>query len=166
MVREAIAWLTFAALVASCAFDESGGTSFDPDGGTTPAPADPDGGSQPEPPCADADADGFFIAIEAGAACGPADCNDDNALVFPGQSGAFTEADPATGFDYDCDGVETRLVDHEVGGDCRAGLFSCDGTGWVDREPACGELADWHRCRVGFLSCREEERLTVIMPCR
>ena len=169
-IAVALGWLA----ATACAFDASapglGTGAPDASVGGPDRPADPvEGGDDPidDPPsaCIDDDSDGFAVVGQPDAECGELDCNDGNPNVFPGQVGAFTVPDAVMGFDYNCDGVEQKLVQEDVGGPCEAGLFSCNGTGWVDAEPDCGQVGVWHRCEAGLFSCREEERVEVLMPC-
>lgn len=115
----------------------------------------------------DGDGDGFGdpdesmeISTGGGATCpvdyvpgGPADCNDENALVFPGQLMFFEDdwCDVSGGdctFDYNCDGREERRFTEpsRCGGlseaECEAAF-----AGWANRTvPECGESAAWATC--------------------
>lgn len=158
-----------ATLLAGCSFDASGSLSGSAGGGAD-ASASGDARSAPAPdaapPCADTDGDGFFVPRDADADCGPLDCDDTDRRVRPDQTGAFTTPTASGNFDYDCDGDETPLADTERGGDCRQEIFGpCEGTGWLDQVPACGETGTWHRCEASLLSCDETERVTATMPC-
>jgi len=162
-------------LASACVFDTTAPPSSQdaPSVDAAPAPAPPDidaapdgpGTEPPLPACLDDDGDGYFVPTRPESACGPVDCNDFSADVFPGQVGAFVEPNEISGFDYNCDGVETRLVEHPEGGRCRLEFFSCEGSGWAAGEPACGQSGVWHRCEAGFFSCNETDRVTVTMPC-
>lgn len=57
------------------------------------------------PPCPDADLDGFLDA-----ACGGLDCYDNNAAANPLQTNYFTVHRGDGSFDYNCDGVENKLI--------------------------------------------------------
>lgn len=162
------------ALSPACAFDRSGstvstGTDADPagspDSGSDATDAAPD--SVDASPCADSDGDGYFAPTMPGAVCDPVDCDDDDDRVHPGQMGSFTTPKSTGDFDYDCDGVETKLADTRLGEGCHADLFGpCEGTGWVGAVPECGEPGTWHRCESGLFSCGESESVDGVMPCR
>jgi len=163
-------WLYVLALAAGCEFDATGATETVDANLATDAisravdalPSAPDA----RPRCVDEDGDGFLKAVEPGALCGPADCDDGNELVFPGQTAAFTSPKSTGDFDYNCDGVEQPLADTTLGGNCYASLFTpCSGTGWLGSVPGCGELGEWHRCEAGFLSCDESDLVEAVMPC-
>jgi hypothetical protein len=94
------------------------------------------------------------------------DCFDGDARVFPGQSEFFTTTytvlDPS--WDYDCDGLVTRLYPHQYL--CDVG---CTGNaGWVlEAVPDCGEPAQWrNRCMVGSPMCDEPSSIEKIQGCR
>lgn len=175
-------WMWGILLLAGCAFDTSAGVESTDASITKPsedamvdalpaADADvevPDAWQRPDasPGCVDGDGDGALKSIEPGAACEPADCDDDDELVFPGQTGAFTVPKASGDFDYNCDGVEQKLADTTLGGGCHQEIFGpCEGTGWLGSVPECGEPGTWHKCESGLFSCDETERIDAVMPC-
>ncbi|RMH40397.1 MAG: hypothetical protein D6689_13995 [Deltaproteobacteria bacterium] len=167
-----------AVAAAACAFDPSGAAdpadasrsdavdAAPPDAsGADPDASGPD--ADAEPPCRDGDGDGFLAPSRPGEVCDPVDCDDEDARVHPGQTGAFTSPKRSGDFDYNCDGVEEPVVDTTLGGPCEQPVFGpCGGTGWLDAVPSCGQVGTWHRCEAGLFSCDETERAEAIMPCR
>ena len=98
----------------------------------------------------DADADTFHPAYISGTGiCISAiDCNDSNALVFPGQTTYFQTGvgGSLTNFDYDCNGTNDRWPTLNC---LSTGITACSltplndsvvssGTGWVSTIPQCG----------------------------
>lgn len=171
-----VRWLCVALIASGCAFDTSGSHEAAVDSGTPlsdAAAVDASNGgdgsdwlADATPGCVDEDDDGFYRAIAPGALCGPADCDDADEDVYPGQTGAFTAPKSSGDFDYNCDGVEQKLSDTRVGGGCHADIFGpCEGTGWIDAVPDCGEAGTWHRCESGLFTCDETERVDAVMPC-
>ena len=83
---------------------------------------------------ADGDGDGYLAEAVEGCALPAGDCNDGNPDVFPGQTTTFaTPIAGAGGYDYDCDGVETRAAD--CGGNC--GINYTLGTCWISPRTTC-----------------------------
>lgn len=162
--------------LVGCRFDEAGlpGSGRDA-AGSADADLDvrdarlvePDGASSDAAaPCTDHDGDDFYVAA-GGADCGELlDCDDFDALAFPGQSEFFTEARVSGGFDYDCDGEETPELDTTAGGDCYWDWFTCEGSGWYGGVPACGTEGIWHVCSASGIECRESDANLQTMPCR
>ena len=176
LIRFGVAVLGAVAL-ASCSFDRTGAgdeqspatadaAQEDPaDASTNPADAT-EFDAPPMPLCKDDDGDGFMFPRIAGADCGVLDCNDSDELVNPDQDGAFTTPNTDGDFDYNCDGVETKLADTSQGEDCNRPPFgSCEGTGWLEGVPGCGESGVYHRCDSDIFSCFEAEQLAFVMPC-
>ena len=181
-------WMCVALLACGCAFDTSGSSSGAdaqlpntlPDAG--PADAS-DEVADAGPGCVDEDDDGFYRAVAPGAMCGPADCDDSNEDVYPGQTGAFTTPTDKGSASALYPGleshpqhelamrqitarVEEKLSDTRLGDGCHADVFGpCEGTGWLGAVPECGEPGTWHRCEWGTWSCEETERVDAVMPC-
>jgi hypothetical protein len=170
-------WLALAAgLAGACAFDPAGRVPAGEEGGDgAPGGADAGGPAAPDavgpdaaaPACVDGDGDGFMAANMPGAVCDPADCDDADDRVYPGQTGAFTTPKASGGFDYDCNGVEEKLSDTTLGEGCHEDIFGpCLGTGWLGAVPACGQAGTWHRCEDTLFGCDEAEKVDAVMPCR
>jgi hypothetical protein len=125
----------------------------------------------------DGDGDGFGDPSKpAIASCAPnvgtkytatndQDCNDKSKLAFPGAAGWNTVALPGGGFDYNCDGIETREFT-ALGSGCSGAIFGliCDGgnTGWRGGIAACGETKTWqsgcHTQSFNFCADKTETR--------
>lgn len=171
--RRAIALAFALGLAPGCAFDASGsglGERFRD--GSTPGADSSDGpgadaaSGADAPVCSDGDGDGFLSPNLPGAVCDPADCDDSDENVHPGQSGAFTTPKSSGDFDYNCDGVDEKLSDTRRGGGCRQDIFGpCEGTGWIDVVPECGQMGTWHRCEDTLFGCDEAEVVDAVMPC-
>jgi hypothetical protein len=96
---------------------------------------------------ADADHDGYGVSASAQLACvchdgtvdatvsKGEDCDDADALVHPGQTSYFANANKAGTFDYDCDGVVTLRYNYAVDGTCGV---DCSDVFWSKTAPACG----------------------------
>ncbi len=172
-VRAAAVWV---AVLAGCQFDQSGGVDG-PDvavdaavsGGPDAAPRVVDaaaGSDALAQLCKDEDGDGFKFPIVPGSDCGVLDCNDSDELAHPDQDGAFTTPTSVGDFDYNCDGVETKVADTRDGDECNRPPFgSCEGTGWLGGVPDCGEVGVYHRCDSDIFSCFEAEQTELAMPC-
>lgn len=174
--------LLLGALCASaCQFDESGlravydsGTvspvadsSVQPlaDAGDTSADAPPPPDASLAP-CVDSDGDTFLVVNLPGAECpGPLDCDDTDPDAYPGQESYYDHQRASGGYDYDCDGNETRL-NTTAGGNCRWDWWSCVGTGWVGGVPTCGNVGSWHSCEDVGGDCQETSSVTAMMACR
>jgi hypothetical protein len=122
----------------------------------------------------DEDGDGFGTphdladgcALPSGFVPAAGDCDDANGDVRPDQLGYFEAAGGPAGFDYDCDGWETRLFDTVVGdcGDCTTSI-----SGWAGEvAPGCGETGIWLTCRWDAGSgCTEQSRMPdEVQSCR
>lgn len=76
-------------------------------------------------------------------ACGK-DCDDADEKSFAGQTKFFTTPAKRGGFDYDCDGVETKQFDTFV--KCNLADCSLGAEGWFfagGATPPCGATGDW-----------------------
>ncbi|MEW6221017.1 MAG: putative metal-binding motif-containing protein [Thermodesulfobacteriota bacterium] len=91
--------------------------------------ADPAAAGCP-PICTDQDGDGF--AAEGGD-CGPADCNDNSAAVYPGAVETCTD-----GLDNDCNGLIDAADPAAIG--CPAGCTDQDGDGFAADGGDCGPV--------------------------
>ncbi|MCB9728314.1 MAG: thrombospondin type 3 repeat-containing protein [Deltaproteobacteria bacterium] len=93
------------------------------------------------------------------------DCNDKSKLAFPGAAGWYTQPLPGGGFDYNCDGKETREFNLSGSG-CSGAIFGliCDGgkSGWRGGLAACGETKTWqlgcHTQSFNFCADNTEQR--------
>ena len=134
----------------------------------------------------DRDGDGYGDGATSMSACscpagfipprpdGEVDCADRNASANPGQTNYFeTPYCRSCGFDYNCDGEETRRYPELSDGSCRIEVSSgtlgrCVGTGWTGRiVPACGARGTLRRCgpRIGGF-CEQVSFGEAIQPCR
>ncbi|MBN1770259.1 MAG: putative metal-binding motif-containing protein, partial [Deltaproteobacteria bacterium] len=122
----------------------------------------------------DADGDGFGTPFDRVDGCDlPAgfvptagDCDDGNGDVRPDQLEFFAAAGGSAGFDYDCDGAETRERS-SVAGDCSACTAAVGG--WAGAVvPGCGETGTWLTCRYDVgTGCHEQFRLAgEVQRCR
>lgn len=157
--------------LAACQFDESGVPGLgSPDGAAPAADAGaPDAGRIEPPdaaePCTDRDDDGWVAVGIEDSDCGPIlDCDDDDDRAFPGQTEYFTTARTSGGFDFDCDGEESKIDDTQ-GGECAPDWWSCGGTGWVGGVPDCGDPGTWHTCE-DQQGCNETSSQNISMACR
>jgi hypothetical protein len=75
------------------------------------------------------------------------DCCDIDDWVYPGRDEATSWESFCGGWDYDCDGEETKT--HTSSGDCS---FTCGTTqGWTGSVAACGDSATWlYDCDIGL----------------
>ena len=100
-----------------------------------------------------------------GSDCGEQlDCDDQDGSAYPGQPDFFDVPRSSGGYDYDCDGVETR-IDTREGSNCGWDWFDCVGTGWTGGVPACGESGTFHVCQSGG-GCNEVSSSTIKMKCK
>ncbi len=128
----------------------------------------------------DEDGDGFGVTSRQGRACGAfgdwatraGDCAPEDANAFPGQVRSFTVPRRGVGgFDYDCNGSETRHYNSRSPSSC--GDTSCffdagdfPPFGYSGTVPSCGERAFGYGCfSAGLLAC-ERARRSVAQPCR
>jgi hypothetical protein len=155
--------------MAGCTFDPGGSQPADLDPNTPDsarsAPADDAASPDATPDCVDSDGDGAWLSL-TGADCGPViDCDDSDPRVHPNQTEHFATARNIGGYDFDCDGVETR-ANTEQGGQCGFEWFECKGTGWMVTVPDCGATGTYHECAAGFLSCNEAQSVVADQLCR
>ena len=117
------------------------------------------------PDAADVDGDGYHP---------PADCDDLDALVYPGQAAWFDKPSQRRGWDYNCDGVEQpqlTAMSHCWGGGTAAQCLQRQ-LGWLRAPaPGCGETAEWVvSCGVGSGSggpwCTVDSKKSRIQACR
>jgi hypothetical protein len=101
----------------------------------------------------DSDGDGYGDPTRKQEAClQPAghvtnslDCNDLDPAAHPGQTAFFSvPSKGTTSFDYDCDTVE-QMQDPSLVSCVSAGM-NCQGSGWVDAIPACGQPGTFATC--------------------
>lgn len=118
----------------------------------------------------DGDADGQAAKSLGG--CGK-DCDDGDPLSFTGQPKYYVTPTKRGGFDYDCDGVETKQHDVFVKCDTSGGGCVLANEGWFyvgDPTPACGVTGDWvNECFVnGSNACTPRPAATSRrqQPCR
>ncbi len=157
--------------LAACQFDESG---LPGDGTGDGAPADEDAAAPDarpdEPPdaavpCTDRDGDDWMAVGIEGSDCGAVlDCDDQDDRAFPGQTEYFSTPRASGGFDFDCDGAESKIDDTQ-GGECAVDWWNCVGTGWVGGVPDCGDPGTWHVCE-DQQGCRETSSTNTAMACR
>ena len=91
----------------------------------------------------DKDGDGYGVAenwvtvceVTAGLSDKIGDCDDDDDRAHPG-AGYYTTSSPTVGFDYNCDGVLSKL--HTKTGSCGG----CN-LGWAGLVPGCGQSASY-----------------------
>lgn len=122
----------------------------------------------------DNDNDGYgagavVSACPAGKTCvaNNQDCYDNNPNAYPGQTGNFATNRGDGSFDYNCDGVETRVY----------GIYTttlpspvCSTTqpsgitGWVSTVPSCGSSALLRSC-AGLDSCSSSINSSSGLPC-
>ena len=79
------------------------------------------------------------------------DCDDGQREVFTGQKTYFDTPTRKGGFDYDCDGEEQP--EYPSLAECRAAGAGCEGDGWRDVVPACGQEATLMRCEKTGQKC-------------
>ncbi|MEZ4371973.1 MAG: hypothetical protein R3B07_14160 [Polyangiaceae bacterium] len=134
-------------------------------GGTTGGSAGGSGGGG-VPGCVqacDCDDDG-----QQATSCGGDDCDDNDKLVFKGQTEYFTEAstNPKVLFDFNCSGQIERDpdLDHEVNCGLLA-LTGCSGQGFSVTAPTCGTEADWGECRSNGITCKHVALSKRVMAC-
>jgi hypothetical protein len=100
----------------------------------------------------DDDGDGYGNPAQPQEACLPPegyvandlDCDDTNPDVWPGQSAFFEVTTPGWGFDYNCDGVAQKEYPSLVS--CISEGMICEGHGWAETIPDCGEPGDFVGC--------------------
>ncbi|MFS8067192.1 MAG: hypothetical protein ACMG6S_12545 [Byssovorax sp.] len=102
----------------------------------------------------DCDCDGDkVLAISCGTGT---DCNDNDPLVFKGQTKFFQDkiAGSINDYDYDCSGKEEYEIKTALA--CGTGAI-CDTTtvGWKTSVPPCGVSAQFGTCKAGVLTCME-----------
>jgi len=87
------------------------------------------------------------------------DCHDGYSSVNPGQTSYFPTRYCGvigrlcpTGFDYDCDGVESQRWTTSAGSSCTLitifGTAACLGSGWTGSTPACGVSGEYQSCTL------------------
>ena len=94
------------------------------------------------------------------------DCNDDNRLVYPGQtayqSSAITGEPDPTDFDYNCDEEETRDYRPLPSGaliiSCSTAFGRCSGTAYMTTDTACGRTGTYSYCAASLRGCERVER--------
>jgi hypothetical protein len=92
------------------------------------------------------DCDGDKVDSDS-TACGGTDCDDDDALVFPGQTKFFNEPSKTKGYDYNCD----KQIETEFKSTVDCGLVcSTANQGWNQNVAACGSTAPWGKCAAGI----------------
>lgn len=111
--------------------------------------------------CTDGDGDGFPVT-----ACGgvPADCDDTNKLVYPGEPAYYTMPNDK-GFDWDCSGGVERDPASDKTVSC-ATFSACDPVpqGYIGNPPACGETGKWGHCAKNALDLCAPETLEPAKP--
>jgi hypothetical protein len=115
--------------------------------------------------CCDCDDD----HVEAEGACGGKDCNDHNALVYPGEPTYYGTADPVVGFDYDCSGTIDPEPSLDKTVSCSVVLSACPTTtqGYLAQTPpACGAMGQWGTCAQQGLDCVNQPLSMVQMLCK
>ncbi|MDH5492693.1 MAG: MopE-related protein, partial [Myxococcales bacterium] len=92
-----------------------------------------------------------------------ADCRDNNALAFPGQT-AWQTSPLSTGierltYDYNCDGIDERRYTALSGGIFLSCSVSCVGTSyWRESSvPACGSMGTLSRCVFRLGGCVRDD---------
>ncbi len=164
--------------LTACQFDESGLAAVSDSGGVSSPDAAIvviDGASVVDAvvpidahvaPCVDSDGDTFLVINQPDANCpGPLDCDDDDVDAYPGQESYYDMERTSGGYDYNCDGEETRF-NTTGGGNCRFEWWECLGTGWVNGVPECGQLGTYHVCEDVGGDCQETSRVDANMLCR
>ena len=86
------------------------------------------------------------------------DCDDDNADVFPGQIGYFSDSTNGS-YDYDCDGTESS--EYSIGVCDGGGIWAGGGctlvVGWSESVPECGSTGQLITlCFEDFFGCSSE----------
>ena len=104
-----------------------------------------------KPPC-DCDGD-----THEGPQCSGADCDDEDAEVFPGQPEWFSAPSKNNGFDYDCsNGTEKEFETTSCGG--ISGALACDQQpeGYYDSAVGCGASVGYGKCIYQDLMCKQD----------
>jgi len=148
-----------------------GGNNATPSGGTAPTGDSGSGGNGGTPGCTDpcdCDNDGSLnddVGCHTGG--GPADCDDSDADVKPGQTDFFDEKSEGGTFDYNCDGdIERR--DPLLGTCPGLVLGQCPTAEGFQMLVGCGQEGPWAECvkAPSGLSCQQSFLYDKITSCR
>jgi hypothetical protein len=78
------------------------------------------------------------------------DCCDSDSNARPGQTLYYSSArNGCGGYDYNCDGVETREFTQSFSMNCNLAMNTCTllNPGWYGAVPVCGDNPNWvHAC--------------------
>jgi hypothetical protein len=105
--------------------------------------------------CTDTDGDTYLSCAD--------DCNDNDKLVNPAQTGFFPTASDNS-FDYNCDTVEEQEFPSVAS--CAKGGGGCTGAGWTATVPACGQSGSFADCVDQGGSCVQQAPTTKVQRCR
>jgi hypothetical protein len=115
------------------------------------AKIEPDAACKSSNPC-DCDNDGYQSL-----ACDASDCDDRDPLVHPNQTYVAEPPPPPNQGNWDCTGgVEKQYTFNLTCATLPLGLSCNTAEGFVG-DPACGEVADYYRCKQAVLSCTAEK---------
>ena len=163
----------------------SGCVGDDPAGPGGPGPIGDEAAERPVAACLggscdcpvyyrDADGDGYGSIEAAQASCDGTpeghvaergDCDDADALAYPGQQRWFSRPTRGRGhYDYDCDGLVRLEVPALIR--CDQALGRCGGLGWMTGVPGCGEHGALTRCAATATRCATTQPLYEQQRCR